>query len=100
MAAENEIRSITVELAHARPEKQVLLSLQVSPGTKLIEAIEQSSLREEFPDLRIDADCVGIFSRKVGLDYVLKAGDRIEIYRPLIADPKEGRRERARKAIS
>ena len=100
MATETETLPITIEVAHARPEKQVLLSLQVNPGTTLIEAIEQSSMREAFPDLQIDADSVGIFSRKVGLDYVLKASDRIEIYRPLIADPKEGRRERARKAAS
>lgn len=100
MATESAIRPILIEVAHARPEKQVLLSLHVNPGTTLIEAIEQSGIREEFPDVRIDASSVGIFSRKVGLDYLLKAGDRIEIYRPLIADPKEGRRERARKAAS
>jgi len=97
MAAESQASQIKIEVAHARPGKQKLLSLQVAPGTTLADAIEQSGIRDEFPDLQISADRVGIFSRKVGLDYVLRPGDRIEIYRPLIADPKQVRRERARK---
>jgi len=100
MAAETTSPAILIEVAHARPEKQVLRPLLVSPGTTLIEAIDQSGIRDEFPGLQVTADTVGIFSRKVGLDYVLKAGDRVEIYRQLIADPKEIRRERAKKAGS
>jgi len=100
MAADSGLPVIMIEVAHARPEKQVLRALPVKPGTTLIEAVDQSGIRAEFPDLQITADNVGIFSRKVGLDHVLEAGDRVEIYRPLIADPKEVRRERAKKAGS
>ena len=96
MAAENHSSGIAIEIAHARPGKQVLLAFSVEPGTSLMDAIEQSGIREHFPNLLIEPDKVGIFGRKVGPDYQLKAGDRIEIYRPLIADPKEVRRERAR----
>jgi putative ubiquitin-RnfH superfamily antitoxin RatB of RatAB toxin-antitoxin module len=97
MAAEAGIPPIVVEVAHATPGKQVLRSLRVHPGTTLAQAIELSGIRDEFPGLEIGADDVGIFSRRVGLDHVLRPGDRVEIYRPLIADPKEVRRERARK---
>ena len=97
MAAEP---AIAIEVVHARPGKQVLLSLKVMPGTTLAQAIEQSGIREHFPDLVVEEGLVGIFSRKAALDNVVKAGDRIEIYRPLIADPKEVRRERARNAGS
>ena len=94
---ENEIASIAIEVAHATPDKQVLLLLNVLPGTTVAEAIDQSGISKQFPDLKIDPGAIGIFSRKVPLDYLLRAGDRIEIYRPLIADPKEVRRERAKK---
>jgi hypothetical protein len=86
---------VKVEVVHARPEKQVLLALDVAPGTTLGEAIEQSGIREAFPDLEVDPDRVGVFGRKAELGDVLQAGDRVEIYRPLLADPKEARRKRA-----
>jgi putative ubiquitin-RnfH superfamily antitoxin RatB of RatAB toxin-antitoxin module len=95
MAAENGPSVFSVEVAHARPDRQVLLSLEVCEGTTAAEAIEQSGIREQFPDLRVEPGLVGIFSRKVELDQILRAGDRVEVYRPLIADPKESRRERA-----
>ena len=88
---------ITIEVTHARPDKQVLLRLEVEKGTTVEQAIDLSAIHEEFADLEVDPAGVGIFSRKVALDQVLVAGDRVEIYRPLIADPKEIRRERALK---
>jgi len=97
MEPENHIGTIRVEIAYAIPEKQVILSLKVSPGTTVEQAIAQSTIRDEFPEIRKKPAGVGIFSRKVALDQVLREGDRIEIYRPLIADPKEVRRERAKK---
>ena len=97
MEPEKKPTAIPVEIAYATPEKQVILSLTVSPGTTVEQAIEQSAIREEFPDMKKQPAGVGIFSRKVALDHVLREGDRIEIYRPLIADPKEVRRERAKK---
>ena len=90
--------SISIEVVHARPERQVLLQLDVPVGTTVSEAIERSGIRESFPDLEVEEGGVGVFSAKVPLNHVLREGDRVEIYRPLIADPKESRRRRAEKA--
>jgi len=87
---------IQVELAYATPEEQVILTLSVTIGTTLGEGIEQSDIRNRFPGMTIDPEAVGIFGQKAAMDYILKRGDRIEIYRPLIADPKEVRREKAK----
>lgn len=95
MDAENSPFMIRIEVAYAVPGHQVLLSLSVPHGTTVAEGIEHSNIREEFPELEMDLKAVGIFSRKVPLDHVLQDGDRIEIYRPLLADPKEARRLRA-----
>lgn len=87
---------IRIEVAYAGPDKQSILAIAVAPGTTVAEAIEQSAIRDEFPEIPEDPVAVGIFSRKVPLEHVLRSGDRIEIYRPLIADPKEARRQRAK----
>ncbi len=97
MDSENPQSMIHIEVAYATPDKQVLLGLSVPAGTTVAEGVEQSAIRDEFPELNMDIKAVGIFSRKVPLDHVLGEGDRIEIYRPLIADPKEVRRQRALK---
>ena len=91
---------IRVEVAYATPERQLVLPLDVPPGCTLAEAIERSAIREEFPGLVVDFDAVGIFGRKAPAGQVLRAGDRVEIYRPLIADPKEARRKRARDGVT
>jgi putative ubiquitin-RnfH superfamily antitoxin RatB of RatAB toxin-antitoxin module len=96
MDAEQSFSVIAIEVTYATPEKQVLLRLSVRQGTTVAEGIEQSTIRDEFPDLEMDISRVGIFSRKVSLDYVLREGDRIEIYRPLLVDPKEVRRQKAK----
>lgn len=85
---------LAVEVVYAMRGEQVLLSLEVRPGTTVHEAIEQSGITRSFP--RLDpAHCeVGIFGKLVKPDRVLRAGDRVEIYRPLIADPKDARRKR------
>ncbi|MEE8340422.1 MAG: RnfH family protein [Xanthomonadales bacterium] len=88
---------IYIEVAYAAPDKQVLLGLSVPEGTTVAEGIEQSAIQGEFPELKMELKTVGIFSHKVPLNHVLREGDRIEIYRPLIADPKEVRRQRALK---
>ena len=95
--AEQEAAGICIEIAYAMPGKQIILNLTVRPGTTAGEAIDQSDIKNEFSEMKIDPAGIGIFSRKVALDHVLREGDRIEIYRPLIADPKEVRRERAKK---
>lgn len=88
---------ITIEVAYAQPEKQVLKSLQVPVGTTVQRAIELSGIQDDFPDLKIDPDRLGIFSNRAAPEQQLADGDRVEIYRPLIADPKEARRKRALK---
>ena len=97
MAPDPEPRRLRVEVVYATPERQGLVELGVEPGCTVAEAIERSGLRDEFPDMIVDPAAIGIFSRKVLLDHALTDGDRVEIYRPLIADPKESRRRRARR---
>lgn len=87
--------TIVIEVAYATPSRQVLKALEVPIGTSVEQAIDLSGIRETFPDMVIDPNAVGIFSRKVTMDHVLQGGDRVEIYRPLLADPKEARRRRA-----
>jgi len=86
-----------VEVAYALPEEQVLLALDVEKGTTAEQAIKQSGILEHFDTIDLAENKVGIFGKAVKLDYELRDKDRIEIYRPLIADPKESRRKRAEK---
>jgi len=85
---------LAVEVAYATPVRQVILRLQVPPGTTVAEAIDASGVREQFAEIGAHP-VVGIFSCKVALDHVLASGDRVEIYRPLLVDPKQSRRQRA-----
>ena len=84
-----------VEVAYALPDKQSLVSLEVEKGTTLQEAIEASGSLDSFEQIDLTKDRVGIFSKFATLDTVLREKDRVEIYRPLIADPKQVRKERA-----
>lgn len=84
-----------IEVAYATPARQALLKTQVPEGCTVERAIELSGIRKLFPGIHIDPGAVGIFSRKVPMDHELRDGDRVEIYRPLIADPKEMRKQRA-----
>jgi len=88
---------IRIEVAYATPRQQAIVTLSVDTGTTLLEAIELSAIRSKFPDMERVPAGVGIFGQKVTPDHVLQDGDRVEIYRPLTADPKEVRRERAKK---
>lgn len=94
------VETIEVEVVYARPERQRLVSLRVSAGTSVIGAIRQSGLLAKFPEIDLVRAKVGIHSRRVAMDAKLRDGDRIEIYRPLLADPKTRRRERAGKRPS
>ena len=89
---------IAIEVAYAKAEKQCLLKLAVAPGTTVEAAIRQSGMLERFPEIDLGSAKVGIWNRVVRLDQPLAGGDRVEIYRPLIADPKEVRKRRAEKA--
>lgn len=91
----NAPATITVEVAFARPERQWLRKIELPAGSTVAAAIAASGLAEQCPGLVIGGDNVGVFSRRVALDQVLHDGDRVEVYRPLIRDPKESRRLRA-----
>ena len=84
-----------VEVAYALADKQSLISLEVKEGTTLKEAIEASGILEIYNQIDLSKQQVGIFSKFASLDTVLREKDRVEIYRPLVADPKEVRKERA-----
>jgi putative ubiquitin-RnfH superfamily antitoxin RatB of RatAB toxin-antitoxin module len=86
---------ISVEVVYALPQKQEVLSLKIRSGAVVSEAIERSGILRDFPEIDLASAKVGIYSKQVKLDAVLRDKDRIEIYRPLIADPKEIRRKRA-----
>jgi len=86
-----------IEVVLAMPEKQELLVLDLAAGATVADAIEQSGIAAMFEDFELDASKVGIFGQKVTLTQVLSDGDRVEIYRPLLVDPKEVRRQRALK---
>lgn len=92
-------KTITVEVVYALPQAQRLLTVEVEEGTTLVETVKLSNIAAEFPELDIDQAKFGIFgkmSAKPEVDTV-KAGDRVEIYRPLIIDPKQARLNRAAK---
>jgi len=91
---------IAIEVVYASVERQRLLALTVAKGTSVRSAVLASGLSEAFPELDL-ANCpVGIFGKQIKApeDRVLEAGDRVEIYRPLVGDPKEIRRQRAARA--
>jgi putative ubiquitin-RnfH superfamily antitoxin RatB of RatAB toxin-antitoxin module len=86
---------IDIEVVYALPDKQALLKQQVATGTTVVDAIRASGILDKFPEIDLATSKLGIFSKLVKSDTVLRDKDRIEIYRPLIADPKEVRRKRA-----
>ena len=88
---------ILVDIAYALPEEQVIISIKVPTIFNVQQAIEKSGIQKKFPSIDLSKNKVGIFGKKTTLDHVLKNRDRIEIYRPLILDPKEMRRKRAEK---
>ena len=87
--------SISVEVAYAGPEGQFLVRVEVPDGATTGDAIRASGLAARWPSVDIGERNVGIWSRVCGLAAPLRDGDRVEIYRPLVADPKETRRKRA-----
>lgn len=91
---------ISVEVVYALPEKQYLRYVKVEQGSTVEQAIKASGLLELRKEIDLSSNKVGIFSRPVKLNDSVDEGDRIEIYRPLIADPKELRRQRAERASS
>ncbi|WP_339339818.1 RnfH family protein [uncultured Oceanicoccus sp.] len=90
---------IKVEVCYALPDKQQILIIEVAQGTTVYAAAEQSGITGSFPDLDLSTAKMGIFGKAVPKPQqtVVNEGDRVEIYRPLIADPKEVRKVRAAK---
>jgi putative ubiquitin-RnfH superfamily antitoxin RatB of RatAB toxin-antitoxin module len=88
---------ILVEVAYALPEEQVIISIKVPTNFDVKQAIEKSGIQKKFSSIDLSKNKVGIFGKKTTLDHRLIDRDRIEIYRPLILDPKEMRRKRAAK---
>lgn len=86
---------IMVEVAYALPRQQMIVPVTVREGTTAQAAIEASGIMAKFPEISLESNKIGIFGKLCKLDTVLRHLDRIEIYRPLIADPKEVRRQRA-----
>jgi len=86
---------INIEVVYALPDEQTLLKLPVTEGTTVMEAVNQSGILEKYPEINFSINKLGIFGKLTKADTVLRDKDRIEIYRPLIADPKEVRRKRA-----
>ncbi|MDO6762708.1 RnfH family protein [Agarivorans sp. 1_MG-2023] len=89
---------INIEVVYGLPDHQVLLALKVELGCDILSGIQQSGIVQHFPEIEPESASVGIFSRAAKLSQALRDGDRIEIYRPLIADPKELRKIRAERA--
>jgi putative ubiquitin-RnfH superfamily antitoxin RatB of RatAB toxin-antitoxin module len=89
---------IAVEVVYATPQQQFLIKLEVPEETTLREAVQHSGLYQRLPNLNATAIKLGVFSRIAEEDERVRAGDRIEIYRELLADPKSTRRLRAAKA--
>ncbi len=86
---------IQVEVAYALPHQQVIMAVKLAAESTVEEAIKRSGILEKFSEIDLAQSKVGIFSKLTKLDTVLRDNDRVEIYRPLIADPKEVRRQRA-----
>lgn len=100
----SDIETITVEVVYALPQQQKIIALLVEPGTTAYQAAVRSGITQFFPELDLENAPLGIFGQALGTkglapaqQYILQAGDRVEIYRPLTSDPKEARRKRAAK---
>lgn len=93
-------KGISVEVAYALPDKQKVIRLTVPAGTTMLQAAQLSRIAEHFPGLDVENSAMGIFGKAVAApaERVLEDGERVEIYRPLIADPKEVRKQRAARA--
>lgn len=86
---------IRVEVAYARPDAQVIIPVEAAEDATVEQVILQSRIQERFPDIDLKTAKVGIFGKLGKLSAIVRAGDRVEIYRSLLADPKAVRKQRA-----
>jgi putative ubiquitin-RnfH superfamily antitoxin RatB of RatAB toxin-antitoxin module len=91
------IDALQVYVVYATPQDEFIQPMRVAPGTTIGQAIENSGVLARFPDINLVTQPVGIYGKKKTLDTPLRERDRIEIYRALVADPKDSRRKRAAK---
>jgi len=98
MASEQD-KKLDIEVAFALPDKQKVLTLKVPVGMSVLDAALSSGIESHFPELDIASSRLGVFGKLVAkpVEQAVKQGDRVEIYRPLIADPKASRAKRAEK---
>lgn len=95
--AQHDGETLKIEVAFAAQDREVIVALTVPRGTTAIEAIHRSDILQNMPEIDLAKNKIGVFGKLVSPDYVLHQYDRVEIYRPLVADPKEIRRIRANK---
>jgi len=88
-------QTMKIEVVYALPGRQEIISLNLPSGATVQDAVERSGLLERYPDIDLKKQKVGIFAKLSKLDTALRDHDRVEIYRPLIADPKAVRKQRA-----
>lgn len=88
---------VTIEVVYTSPDKQKIISVQVDEETTIERAIHLSGILVIFPEIDLSQQKVGIFGKVKELNEIVKDGDRIEIYRSLLIDPKEARRRKAKK---
>ena len=88
-----------IEIAYATPERQKIIECEIVQGCSIRDAVKQSDIKDYFPEIDLENCDLGVFGKAVPANYELVDGDRIEIYRPLIADPKEVRRQRAAQGL-
>jgi putative ubiquitin-RnfH superfamily antitoxin RatB of RatAB toxin-antitoxin module len=86
---------VRVDVAYARPDVQCVVPVEIEPGATAVDAIRASGILERFPEIDLAVNGIGVFGKPCGPERVLKPGERVEIYRPLLADPREARRHRA-----
>jgi hypothetical protein len=89
-------RNIEIEVVYALPENQIMRQITVPSGTTARQAVELSAIIDLFPEIDLTHNKLGIFGRLVKPGTILCEGDRVEVYRPLMVDPKENRRRRAK----
>jgi len=88
-------QTIVIQVCYALPQRQELVTLKMAQGSTLADAVERSGLLEKYPEINLASNKLGIFARLSKPDTVLRDRDRVEIYRSLLADPKEIRKKRA-----
>mgnify|MGYP001823288011 CR=1 FL=1 len=89
-------KKMHVEVVFALPKEQDVIDIEVPEQSTVDDAIRESKIMEKYPEIDLEVNKTGIFGKPAKRDAVLHPGDRVEIYRPLICDPKEMRKQRAK----